>query len=149
MTHNNFPSDRYICDMTAYIDLTSCRRGRWNQAVAFYANFLRESYVRMCRKAGNTGQPIPRLTPVTLLQGKRSWAEYSQDGCALTEGADIARQVFTPEKFARWESGRKVTDEPLADIQTRALVDACRLVMSAKRYADMCANLQNRQPDEK
>lgn len=149
MTHNNFPSDRYIYDMTAYIDLTSCRRGRWNQAVAFYANFLWDSYVRMCWKAKNTGQPIPELTPVTLLQGKRSWAEYSQDGYALTEGADIAKQVFTPKKFAKWESGRKVTDEPLVDIQTRALVDACKLVMSAKRYADMCANLQNRQPDEK
>lgn len=149
MTHNNFPSDRYIYDMTAYIALTSCRRGRWNQAVASYANFLWESYVRMCWKAKNTGQPIPELTPVTLLQGKRSWAEYSQDGYALTEGADIAKQVFTPKKFAKWESGRKVTDEPLVDIQTRALVDACKLVMSAKRYAGMCANLQNRQPDEK
>lgn len=149
MTHNNFPSDRYIYDMTAYIALTSCRRGRWNQAVASYATFLWESYVRMCWKAKNTGQPIPQLTPVTLLQGKKCWAEYSQDGYALTEAADIAKQVFTPKKFAKWESGRKVTDEPLVDIQTRALVDACKLVMSAKRYADMCANLENQRPDEK
>lgn len=149
MTHTTFPSDRYIYDMTAYIALTYCRRGRWNQAVASYATFLLESYVRMCWKAKNTGQPIPELTPVTLLQGKRCWAEYSQGGCALTEPADIAKRVFTPKQFAKWESGRKVTAEPLVDIQTRALVDACKLVMSAKRYAGMCANIQTQQPDEK
>lgn len=149
MTHNNFPSDRYIYDMMAYIALTYTRRGQWNKAVASYAAFLWESYVRKCHKAKRTGQPIPELTPVTLLQGKRSWAEYSQDGYALTEAADIAKQVFTPKTFAKWERGRKVTDEPLIGIQTRALVEACELVMSAKDYANMRANLRNRQPDEK
>lgn len=149
MTHNNFPSNRYIYAMMGYISLTYSRRGQWNKAVASYAAFLWESYVRKCWKAKRTGQPIPELTPVTLLQGKRSWAEYSQDVGPLTEAADIAKQVFTPQQFAQWESGRKVTDEHLVDIQTRALVDACKLVMCAKRYADIYANLQNRQPDEK
>lgn len=63
--------------------------------------------------------------------------------------SDIAKVVFTPAQFAKWEQGRKVTAEPLLDIQARALAAGWRVLKSAQRYADMCTNLQNQQPDEK
>lgn len=84
-----------------------------------------------------------------VLNGASGWHQYSYGGCALVYNGDIAKVVFTPAQFAKWEQGRKVTAEPLLDIQARALAAGWRVLKSAQRYADMCANLQNRQPDEK
>ena len=149
MTHNILSSPEYISDMRAYISDIERKRGQWNKATAYYAYFLLDSYIEICKWHADQNEAIPPLSLDLVLNGASGWRQYSYGGCALVYDGDIAKVVFTPAQFAKWEQGRKVTAEPLLDIQARALADACKLVMCAKRYADIYANLQNRQPDEK
>lgn len=149
MIHNILNSPEYISDMRAYISETERKRGQWNKSTAYYADFLLDSYIEICKWRADQNEAIPPLSLELVLNGASGWHQYSYSGCALVYDSDIAKVVFTPAQFAKWEQGRKVTAEPLLDIQARALAAGWRVLKSAKRYADMCANLQNRQPDEK
>lgn len=149
MIHNILNSPKYLSDMRAYISETERKRGQWNKATAYYADFLLDSYIEICKWCADQNAAIPALSLDLVLNGASGWHQYSYGGCALVYNGDIAKVVFTPAQFAEWEQGRKVTAEPLLDIQARALAAGWRVLKSAQRYADMCTNLQNRQPDEK
>lgn len=149
MTHNILSSPEYISDMHAYISDIERKRGQWNKATAYYAYFLLDSYIEICKWHADQNEAIPPLSLDLVLNGASGWHQYSYGGCALVYDGDIATVVFTPAQFAKWEQGRKVTAEPLLDIQARALAAGWRVLKSAQRYADIYANLQNRQPDEK
>lgn len=124
-------------------------RTYWDRGVTDFALDLLENYENICKECENDGNPVPACNKKTLLNGADDWRVYCYGGCALVYNGDIAKVVFTPAQFAKWEQGRKVTAEPLLDIQARALAAGWRVLKSAQRYADMCTNLQNRQPDEK
>lgn len=115
----------------------------------FYAYFLLDSYIDICKWCADQNEAIPDLSLDLVLNGASGWHQYSYGGCALVYDGDIAKVVFTAVQFTKWQQGRKVTDEPMLDIQARALAAGWRVLKSAQRYADMCANLQNRQPNEK
>lgn len=149
MIHNILTSHQYLSDLRTYISDTERKRGQWNKATAYYADFLLDSYIEICKWCADQNAAIPALSLDLVLNGASGWHQYSYYGCALVYDGDIAKVVFTPAQFAKWEQGRKVTAEPLLDIQARALAAGWRVLKSAQRYADMCANLQNRQPDEK
>lgn len=149
MTRNILNSPQYLSDMRAYISKTEQKRGQWNKTIAYYADFLLDSYIDICKWRADQNEAIPALSLDVVLDGALGWHQYSYGGCALVYDGDIAKTVFTPAQFTKWEQGRKVTDEPMLDIQARALAAGWRVLKSAKRYADMCANLQNRQPNEK
>lgn len=149
MTRNILNSPKYLSDMRCYISEIERKRGQWNKATAYYADFLLDSYIEICKWCADQNEAIPDLSLDLVLNGASGWHQYSYGGCALVYDGDIAKTVFTPAQFAKWEQGRKVTAEPLLDIQARALAAGWRVLKSAQRYADMCANLQNRQPDEK
>lgn len=149
MTSNILNSPQYLSDMRAYISKTEQKRGQWNKTMAYYADFLLDSYIDICKWYADQNEAIPALSLDTVLNGALGWHQYSYGGCALVYDGDIAKTVFTPAQFTKWEQGRKVTDEPMLDIQARALAAGWMVLKSAKRYADMCANLQNRQPNEK
>ena len=91
------------------------------------------------------GHPAGINTVTAVVRWRDNFAEKE----SRNPKDDIAKVVFTPAQFAKWEQGRKVTAEPLLDIQARALAAGWRVLNSAQRYADMCTNLQNQQPDEK
>lgn len=137
MTHNILSSPEYISDMHAYISDIERKRGQWNKATAYYAYFLLDSYIEICKWHADQNEAIPDLLLDTVLNGSSGWHQYSHDGCALVDDRDIAKLVFTPAQFAKWERGRKVTAEPLLHIQARALVAGWRVLKSAQRYADM------------
>lgn len=149
MTHNILNSPQYISDMRAYISATERKRGQWNKTTAYYADFLLDSYIEICKWHADQNEAIPAMSLKIVLNGASCWHQYSYGGCALVYDGDIAKVVFTPAQFAKWEQGRKATAEPLLDIQARALAAGWRVLESAQRYAAMCANLQNQQPDEK
>lgn len=149
MTHNILTSYQYLSDMRCYISETERKRGQWNKATAYYADFLLDSYIEICKWCADQNAAIPALSLDLVLNGASGWHQYSYGGCALVYDGDIAKVVFTPAQFAKWEQGRKVTAEPLLGIQARALAAGWRVLKSAQRYADMCTNLQNQQPDEK
>lgn len=149
MIHNILTSHQYLSDLRTYISDTERKRGQWNKATAYYADLLLDSYIEICKWYADRNEVIPALSLDIVLSGTSGWRQYSYGGCALVYDGDIAKVVFTPAQFAKWEQGRKVTAEPLLDIQARALAAGWRVLKSAQRYANMCANLQNRQPDEK
>lgn len=149
MTRNILNSPEYLSDMRTYISDTERKRGQWNKATACYADLLLDSYIEICKWYADQNEAIPALSLDIVLNGASGWHQYSYYGCALVYDSDIAKVVFTPAQFAKWKQGRKVTAEPLLDIQARALAAGWGVLKSAQRYADMCANLQNRQPDEK
>lgn len=149
MTRNILNSPQYLSDMRAYISKTEQKRGQWNKTMAYYADFLLDRYIDICKWRADQNEAIPDLSLDVVWDGALGWHQYSCGGSALVYDSDIAKAVFTPAQFAKWEQGRKVTAEPLLDIQARALVAGWMVLKSAQRYADMCANLQNRQPNEK
>lgn len=149
MIHNILNSPQYLSDMRTYISETELKRGQWNKATAYYAGFLLDRYIDICKWCADQNEAIPDLSLDLVLNGALGWHQYSYGGLALVYDVDIAKVVFTPAQFAKLEQGRKVTVEPLLDIQARALAAGWRVLKYAQRYADMCANLQNRQPDEK
>lgn len=149
MTRNILNSPEYLSDMRTYISETELKRGQWNKTMAYYADLLLDSYIDICKWCADENEAIPDLSLDTVLNGALGWHQYSYGGLALVYDGDIAKVVFTPAQFTKWEQGRKVTAEPLLDIQARALAAGWRVLKSAQRYADMCANLQNRQPNEK
>lgn len=149
MTRNILNSPEYLSDMRTYISETELKRGQWNKTMAYYAYFLLDSYIDICKWCADQNEAIPDLSLDTVLNGASGWHQYSYGGLALVYDGDIAKIVFTPAQFTKWEQGRKVTDEPMLDIQARALAAGWMVLKSAQRYADMCANLQNRQPNEK
>lgn len=149
MTRNILNSPQYLSDMRRYISDTERKRGQWNKAISYYADFLLDSYIDICKWCADQNEAIPDLSLDTVLNGALGWHQYSYGGLALVYDGDIAEVVFTAVQFTKWQQGRKVTAEPLLDIQARALAAGWGVLKSAQRYADMCANLQNRQPDEK
>lgn len=149
MIHNILTSHQYLSDLRTYISDTERKRGQWNKATAYYADFLLDSYIEICKRYADRNEAIPALSLDIVLSGASGWRQYSYGGLALVCDVDIAKVVFTPAQFAKWEQGRKVTAESLLDIQARALAAGWRVLKSAQRYANMCANLQNRQPNEK
>lgn len=149
MTRNILNSPQYLSDMRRYISDTERKRGQWNKAISYYADFLLDSYIDICKWCADQNEAIPDLSLDTVLNGALGWHQYSYGGLALVYDGDIAKVVFTAVQFTKWQQGRKVTDEPMLDIQARALAAGWRVLKSAQRYADMCANLQNRQPNEK
>lgn len=137
MTHNILNSPKYLSDLHAYISDIERKGGHWDKATAYYAYFLLDRYIEICRWHADQNEAIPALSLLTVLNGALGWNQYSYHGCALVDDRDIAKLVLTPAQFAKWEQGRKVTAEPLLDIQARALAAGWRVLKSAQRYADM------------
>lgn len=49
MIHNILNSPEYLSDMRTYISDTERKRGQWNKATAYYADFLLDSYIEICK----------------------------------------------------------------------------------------------------
>lgn len=70
-----------------------------------------------------------------LLDGAENWNEYSWSGSALIYDEDIARRYCTPSEYRKKRGGdlQPSSRETWLDVQTRALWQACRLVLRAAK----------------
>ena len=67
-----------------------------------------------------------------LLNGARTWKEYSDGGCALIYDADIAERLCAPSEYAKTRQGGRAPNsrETWLDVQARALGQAATLIAS-------------------
>jgi hypothetical protein len=95
-------------------------RGAWGAARKTYALELLESL---------EGE----YTPENLLNGARTWREYSYGGCSLIYDADIAERVCSPSELKRTRGGERPPnkDETWLDCQARCLSQAARMIEQA------------------
>lgn len=49
MIHNILTSHQYLSDLRTYISDTERKRGQCNKATAYYADFLLDSYIEICK----------------------------------------------------------------------------------------------------
>jgi hypothetical protein len=65
-----------------------------------------------------------------LLNGARTWKEYSEWGCALIYDGDIAELLCAPSEFRKTRQGERAPNarESWLDVQARALWQAATLI---------------------
>lgn len=104
-------------------------RSAWGRGVQEYAVDLVE-YI-------DCDLSVPDVLPATwtdvralLLNGADDWKRYSYGGCALVYDGDIAERLCTQSELRRNRGGRCNPNrfESWLDVQTRALVQASRIV---------------------
>ena len=97
-------------------------RGVWAAARKTYALELLESLEG-------------KYTPENLLNGARTWREYSYGGNSLIYDADIAERLCSPSELKRKRGGelQPNTAETWLDCQARCLSQAARLIANASR----------------
>ena len=69
----------------------------------------------------------------SLLNGARTWKEFSEGGCALIYDADIAERLCSPSEYRKTRDGERAPNsrETWLDCQARALGQAATLIASA------------------
>lgn len=97
-------------------------RGAWAAARKTYALELLESL---------DGE----YTPENLLNGARTWSEYSYGGNSLIYDTDIAERVCSPSELKRKRGGelQPNTAETWLDCQARCLSQAASLIANVSR----------------
>ena len=98
------------------------RKSAWQRGVDAYAGELRE-HLRENRL---------KPTEENMLNGARSWKEYSYGGSSLIYDEDIARRLSSPSELKKTKNGqlRPNKDEQWLDTQARALYQASRQVLN-------------------
>ena len=101
-------------------------RSAWNRGVVRYAMELMNDV---------DGKEI---TEKNLLNGAKSWHQYSEGGCALIYDVDICHRLCTPSEIKKTRNGerRPNKQENWLDVQTRALYQAAHLIMKIKREVE-------------
>jgi hypothetical protein len=74
-------------------------------------------------------------TPHGLMNGARTWKEYSEGGCALIYDGDIAERLCSPSEYRRTREGQRAPNarESWLDVQARALGQAATLIATAAK----------------
>ena len=69
-------------------------------------------------------------TPNRLLNGARTWKEFSEGGCALIYNADIAERLCSPSEYRKTREGERAPNsrETWLDVQARACGQAATLI---------------------
>jgi hypothetical protein len=102
-------------------------RSAWNRGVKAYALDM-----LVCMPRNVEYGSIDALK-ADLLNGARSWSEYSWGGCALIYNEDIARRLCTPYELKKTRNGerRPNAQEEWLDCQARALNQAWCVIWNA------------------
>lgn len=93
----------------------------WQQGVKFYAEWL----------VDNIDDYSVPITEKTLLNGAKTWKQYSWGGCAFIYNGDICEKLATPDEQRRKKNGLLPPnpDEEWLDTQARALFQASRIIL--------------------
>lgn len=119
----------------------SKERSAWGRGVQAYAVDLVDNLQERAEYEGR--DPAPEEVREWLLNGARSWSEYSWGGSALIYDGDIAERLCTPSELKRTRNGerRPNSREAWLDVQARALHQAANRVIKAYRAALIASNL--------
>lgn len=119
----------------------SKERSAWGRGVQAYAVDLVENLQE--RAAYEDRTPAPEEVREWLLNGARSWSEYSWGGSALIYNGDIAERLCSPSELKKTRNGDRLPNsrEEWLDVQARALHQAANRVITAYRAALIASNL--------
>ena len=100
-------------------------RSAWRRGVRAYA-------LEMIESAEGELATVADLKK-ELLNGARTWKEYSEGGCALIYDGDIAERLCAPSEYRKTREGQRAPNaqESWLDVQARALGQAATLIASA------------------
>jgi hypothetical protein len=73
-------------------------KSTWSRAIDTYEAELRAEWAEAVRYADHVGKCTPSLHVSTLLNGAKSWQEYSEGGCALVYDDDLAARLYPPSR---------------------------------------------------
>ena len=110
-----------------FASLIGLQKTAWKCGVITYAQELAEE------AAGYTWLKTPKTIEEALLNGARSWHEYSYGGCSLIYDADIAERLCTPSELRRSLDGKRKPNrrEIWLDVQARALSQAAIILIKS------------------
>lgn len=109
------------------INTLASNRSAWSRGLKIYA-------LELVENLGNMKEyPNATLLKKGLLNGASDWTQYSEGGCALIYDCDIAERLCNPSELKRTKGGLLYPNkyENWIDVQSRALVQACNLVVRA------------------
>lgn len=133
-----------INTLIACIEETS-PRSAWDKGVKIYALELLEDLREGIAGGYYDDAAVLVLSALTeaLLNGARSWTQYSWGGSSLIYDGDIAERLCTPSELKRKKGGelRPNSREEWLDTQARALHQASQLI---RRHADRIAREEAR-----
>ena len=117
-------------ELEHYVNLIASRRrtSAWSRGVKAYALELIEDTLP-------EEFEVLEFPAFDFMNGASSWHDYSYGGCSLLFDSDIAERLCTPSELKRKDGGRLPpnSQESWLDVQTRALRQACGLIMKARR----------------
>lgn len=110
-------------------------RSAWSKGVKTYAMELLYNLEEDINSGWFDAEDLnsPNLLRKQLLNGAPNWKEYSWGGCSLIYNSNIARRLCTPSELKKTRNGerRPNANEEWLDVQTRALAQACNLIINA------------------
>ena len=113
-------------EMTAMLTATPARSA-WRRGVRAYA-------IEIIEGAEGELSAVADLKK-ELLNGARTWKEYSEGGCSLIYDADIAERLCSPSEFRKTRQGERAPNprETWLDCQARALGQAASLIATVAK----------------
>jgi len=110
-------------ELSALITATPARSA-WMRGVKAYA-------LEMVESAEGELASVADLKK-ELLNGARTWKEYSEGGCALIYDSEIAERLCSPSEYRKTREGQRAPNsrETWLDVQARALGQAANLIAS-------------------
>ena len=99
-------------------------RSAWRRGVRAYA-------LEMIEGADGELSSVADLK-TELLNGARTWKEFSDGGCALIYDSEIAELLCAPSEYRKTREGERAPNsrETWLDVQARALGQAATLIAS-------------------
>lgn len=130
-----------ICDSIRETLEARKERSAWGRGVQAYAVDLVDNL--QGRASYEDRAPAPGEVREWLLNGARSWSEYSWGGSALIYDGDIAARLCSPSELKRTRNGERRPNglEEWLDVQARALYQAASRVVKAYNAALIASNL--------
>ena len=114
-------------EMTALVAATPARSA-WMRGVKEYA-------IEMVCNA--EGPPLAGVADLKkeLLNGARTWKEFSEGGCALIYDGEIAERLCSPSEFRKTRQGERAPNsrETWLDVQARACGQAATLIATVAK----------------
>lgn len=116
-------------------------RSAWGRGVQAYTVDLVDNLQERAEYEGRA--PAQEEVREWLLNGARTWSEYSWGGSALIYNGDIAERLCSPSELKKTRDGdrRPNSREEWLDVQARALHQAANRVIKAYRAALIESNL--------
>ena len=113
-------------ELSALVAATPARSA-WRRGVKAYA-------IEMVESAEGELATVADLKK-ELLNGARTWKEYSEGGCALIYDGDIAERLCAPSEYRKTRQGERAPNsrETWLDVQARALGQAENLIATAAK----------------